>query len=71
MCPIGIEPLTLRDTSPYPVRVHYDEISRGKKQEIVLKGGPDISERVITIHPSRYPEVRDRGDTSNLPFGGG
>ena len=36
----GIEPLTLRDTSPYPVRVHYDEISRGKKQEIVQKGGP-------------------------------
>ena len=30
----------LRDTSPYPVRVYYDEISRGKKQEIVQKGGP-------------------------------
>jgi len=23
ICPLGIEPVTLRDTSPYPVRYHF------------------------------------------------
>ena len=59
------------DTSPYPVRYHFTLYLRGKKEQSVLNCVPDISERVISIHPSRYPEVKNRGDNSNLSSGGG
>jgi len=71
MCPLGIEPVTLLDTSPYPVRYHFAINLGGKKEKNVLKGGPGISARAISDRLSRYPEVMDRGDNSNLPFGGG
>jgi hypothetical protein len=36
----GFEPVTVRDTSPYPVRYHFVLNLGGKKEKNVLKGGP-------------------------------